>query len=906
MNYTRRIVRYVSGTALLLLSPFVMAQQQTDAPASLPQENESVLEISTDTLRVEISRRGHLTNALEALSGQAAGLTVGSNSNPEAMLSSVRVRGNHSLTGGNEPLVIIDGMYSDLRTLATIFPGDIESFTILKDAAQTAQYGARGAAGVIEVRTRRGTVGKFSVSYAGDIGFSHADKLLPMLSAAEYRTLTTNRGLHITDQGASTDWQRAILRTGLVQNHHIALGGGSDMSQYRASVSYSHNNSIIREMGTRNFTSKVDVTQYALNKHLKIDLGLFGAIGRNQYVNDVQKLFYSAATFNPTFPTNRNSTGGYDGYADASQINNPLGLLDIQKHNDAMHFNTHLSVTGDIGHGLSVSGYGSFSYDADEESDFYPTYMESTGKIYRSAGKTSEWLGNLQLRYENTWSGKHHLTASILTEMQGKTVTDFHTTINRLATNAFGYNNLAIGSLRLWNGTGSNWTRWQTLSLMAQASYTALNRYTIGVTLRSDANSVASKNHKWGFFPSASLSWNLKQEEWLNDVDWLTRLKLRAGWGLSGNMGGIEAYQSLSLLSPVGIIQSDGLPEVLLGLTRNSNPDLTWEKTQTANVGLEFAVWKNRFVLTTDYYYSYIYDMLYNYTVPVPPFIYNSLLANLGKMENQGLEFGMGIAAVQTKNWDLNISMNLTWQANKLLSLNGYYKGEYLTAPQYTPIASVNGAGLHGGATDVVYQIPGQPLGVFYLPHCTGLVADENGNKTYAIEDIDNNNTIDLSDGGDRRVCGQATPKVLLGGNISVRYKQFDLSVQVNGAFGHKIYNASALSYMDMGSLPYYNVLRQAEEKNINDLTVTDYWLERGDYMNIDYVTLGWSLPCKPQWKLRSFRLSLSVNNLATITAYSGLTPIINSTIINNTLGVDDKRSYPVSRTYSFALQVQF
>lgn len=874
-------------------------------PVVVSAENESGE--NTDTLRVETSRRGHLTNALDVLNGQTAGVTVGSNTNPEAMLSSVRVRGNHSLTGGNEPLVIIDGMSSDLRTLATIFPGDIESFTILKDAAQTAQYGARGAAGVLEVRTRQRGEGKFHISYDGNVGFAHPDKMLRMLTADEYRAVTNDYHLPIADRGASTDWQREIIRSGFVQNHHLSIGGATENGAYRGSISYSQNNSTVREMGTKNMTAKVDITQHMLNKRLTFDLGLFGAITNNRYLNDVQKTFYSAAAFNPTFPTTRNSSGGYDGYADASQINNPLALLDIQKHNDAMHFNTHLRVKGDIGYGLTASVYGSYSYDAEDESQFYPTYVESTGKVYRGAGKTNQWLVNAVLHYQHDWATNHHLEADVLGELQGSTLTGFHTTINRLASNAYGYNNIGVGALRLWEGTGSSHEQQRMASVMGRVSYTALGRYTFTVSARGDASSVAGKGHKWGFFPSANVAWNMKKESWLEDQTWLTKLNIRAGWGLSGNLGGIAAYQSLQLLVPNGITESDGLPDVILSMARNENPDLTWEKTQTANVGMEWGFWNNRIFFTADYYYSYIYDMLYNYTVPVPPFIYDKMLANLGKMQNQGVEIGFGLAAVKTSDWDLNIGFNLSWQQNKLLSLNGYYKGEYLTAPTYTPIASVNGAGLHGGNTDVVYQIPGYSLGVFYLPHCTGLGTDENGMKFYEIEDLDRDGAIDLSDGsGDRRVCGQATPKVLLGSNISVRYKQFDLSLQLNGAFGHKVYNASALSYMNLGSLPYYNVMYAATERKINDLTVTDYWLENGDYVNIDYLTLGWTLQGKPQWKMNSLRLSVSVNNLATITGYSGLTPIINSTVINPTLGVDDKRSYPVSRTYSFSLQIQF
>ena len=863
------------------------------------------LESLTDTLMVETSRRGHLTNSLDVLNGQTAGVTVGPNSNPEAMLSSVRVRGNHSLTGGNEPLVIIDGMSSDLRTLSSVFPGDIESFTILKDAAQTAQYGARGAAGVIEVRTRRGAEGKIHVSYAGDVGFAHADKYLRMLTADEYRAIADRYHLPIADGGANTDWQRAIIRTGLVQNHHISLSGGTENASYRGAVSYSQNNSIVRETGTRNFTAKVDVTQHLLDKHLTIDLGLFGAVGNNRYLNDVQKTFYSAATFNPTFPNARNSSGGYDGYPDASQINNPMGLLDIKKHNEAMYFNTHMRATGNIGYGLQVTAYGSYSYDADDDSHFYPTYMESTGKVYRGAGKSHVWLANLQLRYAHDW-GVHRLEADVSGEMQGRTTTGFHTTVNRLASNVYGYDNLGVGALRLWDGTGSSYEKHHMASVMGRVSYTALGRYTLTLAARGDASSLAGKGHKWGFFPSANISWDMKKEAWLQDQTWLTRLNIRAGWGLSGNLGGIAAYQSLDLMMPTGIAESDGLPDVVLGMTRNANPNLTWEKTRTTNVGMEWGFWHNRILLTADYYYSYIYDMLYNYTVPVPPFLFDKMLANLGKMENQGVEIGFGIAAVKSKDWDLNIGLNLSWQHNKLISLDGYYEGEHLTAPTYTPIASVNGAGLHGGNTDVVYQIPGYPLGVFYLPHCMGLTTNEDGVRVYEIEDLNNDGGIDISDGGDRQVCGQATPKVLLGSNISVRYKQFDLSVQLNGAFGHKIFNGTALSYMNMGSLPYYNVLKAAPEQAIDDLTVTDYWLENGDYVNIDYLTLGWTLPCKPEWKLSALRLSVSVNNLATITAYSGLTPIINSTVINNTLGMDDKRAYPVSRTYSFSMQIQF
>ena len=235
--------------------------------------------------------------------------------------------------------------------------------------------------------------------------------------------------------------------------------------------------------------------------------------------------------------------------------------------------------------------------------------------------------------------------------------------------------------------------------------------------------------------------------------------------------------------------------------------------------------------------------------------------------------------------------MNWTFERNKLLSLNGDYNGQYITAPSMKGIAALWGAGFHG-ASDVVMQIVGQQLGVFYLPHCNGLVTAVDGSKHYDVTE-------------EKFICGQATPKAMMGSNISFRYRQWDLTMQMNGAFGHKIYNGTALTYMNMLQLPNYNVMEGAPEQNIQDQTISDYWLEPGDYVNIDYLTVGWTVPIRSR-HVQGLRLSASVNNLATITGYSGLTPIINSSVIDSSLGIDDKRTMPVYRSYTFGLSIQF
>ena len=246
--------------------------------------------------------KGLITSSLDALSGQAAGVQVTSGGNQEAMISAVRVRGTTSLTGGNDPLVIIDDVAADLATLSTIYPADIESFTILKDASETAQYGSRGAAGVIEVATKRGKQQQFHISYDGNIGFESVFKRIEMLDANEFRETARKYGFSIIDKGYNTNFNKAIECTGYVQNHHIAFGGGTENANYRASVGYMRHKTVIKTQDYRNIIAKLDITQKAFDGHLTVDLGMVGSVQKRDYLPSPQRLYYSAATFNPTFP----------------------------------------------------------------------------------------------------------------------------------------------------------------------------------------------------------------------------------------------------------------------------------------------------------------------------------------------------------------------------------------------------------------------------------------------------------------------------------------------------------------------------------------------------------------------------------------------------------------------------
>ncbi len=861
---------------------------------------------SADVVGEDRMNKGLVTNSLEALSGQSAGVTVSSGESQMAMLSSVRVRGTTSLTGGNDPLIIIDGVYSDIATLSSIYPSDIESFTILRNAAETAPYGSRGASGVIQVTTKKGHSGRFHISYDGNVGFESAYKNIEMLGRDEYIGTAKKLGLSYNDGGHDTNFAKSLTRTGLVQNHHVALSGGNEQSNYRASLAYMSHNMVVKVNKTDNFVAKIDLRQKAFGDRMTIDMGVFGSSQSNHFIFDEQKLFYSAAAQNPTFPAGMSQNGSWDKNSTASQINPPGALMQEKNDEKNQNFNSHLQVAYDFGHGLTAKAFGSYSYTSAGNGMFTPTWVWAQGQIWRGERKTEDWLANLEASYSHDW-GPHRLQATLLGEFQSTKLTGFQTSARGITTNQYGYDNIAGAAFQLYGMTSSDYERANLASFMAGASYTLSNRYTLSANMRADGSSMFASGNKWGIFPSVSASWDVKAEKWLKDISWLNMLKLRTSYGLTGNLAGIASYNSMQLFHPTGVVPWNGGTSVTYGQQANYNPNLKWETRSTFNIGADVALWDNRVVFTAEYYYSLTRDMLYQYDVPTPPFTYPKLLANLGKMSNSGFELGLGVTPLRTNDMELNVNVNLSFQKNKLKSLSGNYNGMHLSANDMTSIGSLNGAGFHGGYNDIVYQIVGQPLGVFYLPHCTGLEKRDDGSYHYRIADLDGNGAVNIEDGGDRYIAGQATPKATLGSNISFRYKDFDIAVQMNGAFGHKIYNATALAYMNMTSFPDYNVMKGAPEANITDQTATDYWLEDGDYLNFDYVTVGWNVP--RQWLgsvVSALRVSLSVNNLATITGYSGLTPMINSYVVNGTLGLDDKRSYPPYRSYSIGVSIQF
>ena len=416
---------------LIWLQPDIWAQELRLLPldsiitVGYATGNRKTISGSVERITEQGMNRDQITNPLEALRGRIAGLTIQKGNNGPAALDAVRLRGTTSLTSGNDPLIIVDGVFGDLNMLMSIYPADIENFTILKDASETAQYGSRGASGVIEITTKKGVSSKTQVNYNGSFGVASVYKNLRMLSADEFRDFAKEQGIAILDKGNNTDFQKEIEQTGLQQNHHIAFYGGSDASSYRISLGFVDRQGIILNEDMKNFTSNMNMMQKMFDGFVKCEIGMFGSIQKNRNIVDYQKTFYSAATFNPTYPDHKDAeTGAWDQITNASQITNPLAWMEVKDKDANSYISTHARLTFNLLEDLKLMAFGAYTYNIIENSQYLPTSVWAHGQAYKGTKKSETLLGNLMLNYIKDIK-KHHLDALALAELDDSTTLAF-------------------------------------------------------------------------------------------------------------------------------------------------------------------------------------------------------------------------------------------------------------------------------------------------------------------------------------------------------------------------------------------------------------------------------------------------------------------------------------------------
>jgi TonB-linked SusC/RagA family outer membrane protein len=860
-----------------------------------------------DMISAKDMNTGYSASPIDAIRGKVAGLVISTNGGTVNDDPKVRLRGISSLSGGNDPLVIIDGAYSSITMLNNMSSQDIEDITILKDASETAQYGSRGAAGVIIATTKKGKAGIAHLSYNGQFGYSQAYKNLEVLSAAEWRdvdaTMFSGTG---NDGGASTNWLEWIQNDFVSQNNHnLTFTQGTAESNMLASVGVNSKVGQVKNSDNTTYSIRFNSSQTGLGDKLKLELNVMAF-----YINrhdPIAAIWTSATNYNPTFPSYRNTTTGvWDFDPNASMATHPGEASEIEDFRESNRIMPSGRASFTIIKGLTLSTFGSFDQNNTLRKQYTPNdhYSQSASRGSATVRSTFErnWLGNIQLSFVKD-IGKHSI--NILGLMEGQSYTSYwdQESVTGFETNVPKYDNLSSASTIGWGNVTSESLKYNILSYMARVNYMFNSKYVVTINARADGSSKLGANNKWGFFPSASAAWLVNNEEFMKSQNLFSNLKLRVSYGITGNQNSILPYNSLELMKPNGVTTYGGRSVVAYVYSQNENPDLKWETKNTFDVGIDFAMLKSRIRGTIDYYKSTTKDLLYTYTVSVPPFVYGTLLANMGEMTNDGLEMALSGEVIRSSDWGLTIGGNFAWQKNKLIKLSGSYKGEALTTPAWVNLVSAGGAG-HTSNTTVTYMAEGQTVGLFRLPVHAGFDVDVNGKKTYAFVDIDGGG-IDQSDlSGDRAILGQVTPKVTASMNLQLRYKKFDLSSQFRGAFGHMIYNYTSLSLNNLNQFPSYNVLKTAPELGIYQVIHTSYWLEKGDYVNVEYITLGYNIPTSKLKVVSDARLALSCNNVVTFTKYSGLTPMINTDPITG--GVDARNIYPILRTYTLQLSFNF
>ena len=911
----------------------------------------SISTVNKDLLNQSV---GSVENALQ---GAVAGLNIAVSSGQPGATSNIRIRGGNSITGGNEPLYVIDGLivYNDVASTSTgasgsdaaldplsfLNPSDIESIEVLKDVSATAIYGTRGANGVIIITTKKGSHGKNNISYTGMFGWSKASKTLDFLNAQQftelYNELTPDAPL--ATPTANYDWQDAALRTAFSQEHQISFTGGDDISRYTISGGYKDQKGIIIGTDLKRYTGRINYERNLL-KNLLVGVNATGAYSsleglRNvDHGNSGQTAKWAAnswmsALITPQTQPIYNADGSYnysptpisqDLFVRDGQtvVGNPISDLNNIKtstSNTRLIANAfaeweavpHLKLKTNVGVDLSNTKQNNYS------PSYTTTGLEHNGVASVGDNRTNVWQAEFTASYDNTYK-KHHVNLLGGYTTQRTDRSGFATTVRNFANDATGYDNLSAGS-DLYRSTSDRVI--STLqSVLGRVNYSFDSRYNASLTLRADGSSRFAKNHKWGWFPSAGFSWNIDKEKFVHFGKQVDFLQLRLSAGVVGNQE-IGDYQFAATVSPTETpFIYNGQETVAYYIVNKANPDLKWEKTASYNVGISSGFFQNRLNVTLDAYYKKTSDLLLQ--VPVEGVTgYATALRNVGSVTNKGVELEIGAVLIDRKDLKWNVNANIAHNKNEVTSLG-----------RATSIIPGIGGATLGYISPLIVTV-GEPLGTFYGYKFAGIVQSEEqaatltpqtinklepGNPYY--EDVNGDGVVNTED---QTTLGNAQPKFTYGLNTTLKYKQWDLLVAVAGSYGNKLYNGLA-TRLTKGST-YYNVLADVADrwtpthasnviqKASNDLTVVSdsRYVENASYLRVKNIQLGYTLAVPQITKDARLRLYLSLQNFFTITNYSGYDPEGGRNGASEQSGLYqgiDMATYPTSKTVQLGFNV--
>lgn len=862
----------------------------------------SVANVSEENFNKGVNR-----DASDLLQGKVAGLSITSGSGDVTRSSQIRLRGTSTLQNDQGPMIVIDGVPGG--DMSTVAPSDIESISVLKDASSAAIYGSRAAGGVILITTKRGSGNKSQFNYNGYLTIDNVANKPDMLNAQEWRDANKELGndISVYDKytSADTDWFGEMLRTGVSQNHSLSLSGGSSKSNYRASYTYLDRKGIARDNWMKRHSFRFQFQQRAINDRLRI--GLTGSMN----LTDMQMPFVDdyilAYNMLPIYPV-YNEDGSF--FTAANQNYDQGNPVQNQKQNYKKGSNSYFYGQGDLqfeiieGLNVKVNLYKSrFMNDYKEWQDPENSRGDdNTGLAIRRNMKWDRDLMEWTANYTKSFGPdeQHKIEALGGYSWESNSFGSQYSKATNFAVSSMGADNIQAGNNLKIGDVTSDYNNFKLISFFARAYYGYDDRYMLTATIRRDGSSKFGANHKWGWFPSVSAAWGISQESFMEGIQWLSDLKLRVGYGVTGNQDGLRPYKSLQLYEAYGTYYNNGSQSTSFRISQNANPDLKWESTAMFNVGLDFQLFNGRFGGTVEYYNKKTTDMLYNYSVPTPTYVYNTIAANVGDMSNQGVEVMLNLDVVRNRQFTWNTSLNLSHNKNKITKLSNDL---YSTSRVYVGDPWIRGA---SGVTSHVVE-EGRPVGQFFMLKCNGI--DENGK--FIIEDINGDQQITDDD---RTYVGDAQPDLTFGWNNSFTWKNWDASFFIRGTIGNKVLNNPIAAY---GNNTYISGANAMKNDNLLKLRensrVCSYYVEDASFARLDNMSIGYTLNVKKIDWLERARIYVAAQNLFVITGYKGLDPEVelfrgeaSDTNAGLSPGIEPRNYMPKARSFTFGVNLTF
>jgi len=870
----------------------------------------SITTVKSDQLNV-----GVYSSPAQLLEGKVPGLTITQSSNPNAS-PSVTLRGASSLRTGAamEPFYVIDGIPG--ISLSTVAPDDIESIDVLRDASATAIYGSKAANGVIIVTTKKGKSGHTNVTYNGYVAVDNVAKNWKLMTGDEYKQYITANSfpLEATDDlGCNTDWQNEVERTGLSHNHNISISGGTEKTIFNASVNYLKNQGVIEGTDLERYSGRTFVETKTLKDHLKLSFNLNASIQKsNNVLSSTDGLsVYDAMTYYLPVSPIKNADGSWFENTTRSQYYNPVALI---KENTDFTKIKRLQATAKA----SLKIIEGLTYDIDLtyqneqlNYDYYNTSKSMAaygmnGKATRSSGENEKKVMEMYFNYDKTFNQIHKigLMAGYSWE-ENNDNNGFSATTSNFFNDALTYYNLGMGNTIDTNSVGSwSYSTLRMISFFGRANYSFDSKYLLQATVRRDGSSAFGKNNRWGTFPSASVAWRLSEEPFIKNLGLFDDLKVRAGYGVSGNSMGFDVFTASAVFGSTGwFTNSAGKQVHTLGATRNANPDLKWERTSMINVGLDFGFFKNRLTGSIEYYNKDTKDLIADYAVPTTKYLYGWLTTNVGEITNKGVEFTLNAIPYQTKDFTWSTSLNLSHNKNNVKSIsNDEYSVDYMDE------AELNAPGQSGNCQQRIME--GSPIGQFYTYEWAGYNSD--GVSTFYVHDAttgERTGETTVKPGyNDRAKTGSAQPKLTYGWNNNLSYKNWSMTMFFQGLAGNKVMNATRARLSNVvGNAGNRNLLKDVikDEKptDYNSHILSDRYLEKGDYLRLATLTLAYNFGKIGDW-INNVRLYATCNNVFVLTGYKGIDPEVY--LGGLTPGIDNRQTYPRTRTYMFGVNINF